>query len=372
MSGAPPPPASGLPFPFPTVRWEDDAVVLLDQTRLPGELAWRRCADVPALCQAIRELAVRGAPALGVAAAYGLALAWETARRDGAAAVAAAAALREARRQLAATRPTAVNLFWALERVGALAEAASRPAGASGAPPDPAVIGARLLAAADTILADDLARGRALGEAGAALLPDPAAVLTHCNAGGLATGGFGTALGVVYAAAAAGKRVRVYADETRPLLQGARLTAWELAARGVPVTVLCDGAAGSLLRSGAVDAVVVGADRIARNGDAANKIGTYPLAVLAARHGVPFYVAAPASTYDPEVPAGEGIAIEHRPAAEVLACAGRPAAPAGVEAYNPAFDVTPAELITAFITEIGVLRPPFPAALAPLAAARAP
>lgn len=370
MSGAGSPSAGGLPFPFPTVRWEDGAVVLLDQTRLPGELAWRRCADVPALCQAIRELAVRGAPALGVAAAYGLALAWETARRRGGAA--AAAAVREARRQLAATRPTAVNLFWALERVGALAEAAARPAAEAGAPPDPAVVGARLLAAADAILADDLARGRALGEAGAALLPDPAAVLTHCNAGGLATGGYGTALGVVYAATAAGKRVRVYADETRPLLQGARLTAWELAARGVPAIVLCDGAAGSLLRSGAVDAVVVGADRIARNGDAANKIGTYPLAVLASRHGVPFYVAAPASTYDPEVATGEEIAIEHRPAAEVLACAGRATAPAGAEAYNPAFDVTPAELITAFITEIGVLRPPFPATLAPLAAARAP
>ncbi len=352
--------APRLARPLPTVRWRDGVVVLLDQTRLPGELAWRECRDVGSLALAIRELAVRGAPAIGVAAAYGLALAWRGARARGAAPAAALAELRAARAALAATRPTAVNLFWALDRVAAVAEAAV----AAGQGGDD--VAARLVAEGDAILADDLERGRRLGEAGAALLPDPAAVLTHCNAGGLATGGYGTALGVVYAAVAAGRRVRVFADETRPLLQGARLTAWELAAAGVEVTLLCDGAAGSLLRSGRVDAVITGADRIARNGDAANKIGTYPLAVLAREHGVPFYVAAPASTFDPGCPDGAAIPVEERDPQEVLRLAGSAVAPAGVGAWNPAFDVTPARLITAFVTEAGVLRPPYPESLARL------
>ncbi len=342
-----------LPFPFPTVTWRDDAVVLIDQTRLPGALVWRTCREVPELCAAIRELAVRGAPAIGIAAAYGLALAWSRAVAAGDSPAAALARLGEARAALAATRPTAVNLFWALARQTHLAESAVA-AGADGG-----AVRAALLAQADAILADDVACGRALGEAGAALLPDPCTILTHCNAGGLATGGYGTALGVVYAAQAAGRQVRVFADETRPLLQGTRLTAWELAARGIAVTLLCDGAAGGLLRSGQIDVVIVGADRVARNGDTANKVGTYPLAVLAREHGVPFYVAAPASTFDPTATDGAAIIVEERAADEVLSLGGVKLAPAGVAAWNPAFDVTPARLVTAFFTEKGVLRPPY-------------
>jgi methylthioribose-1-phosphate isomerase len=355
-----------LTWPLPTVQWQDGAITLIDQTRLPGQLVWRSCRDVEALCLAIRELAVRGAPAIGIAAGYGLFLAWNSAVAAGKTPAGALAALEAAVRQLAATRPTAVNLVWALERVGRVAAAAC----AKGLPV--AAVGDCLHAEADAILAEDLARSRAIGTAGAALLSDPAAVLTHCNAGALATGGYGTALGVVYAALEQGKRVRVYADETRPLLQGARLTAWELLARGVEVTLLCDGAAGSLLASGRVDAVVVGADRIAGNGDSANKIGTYPLAVLARRHGVPFYVAAPVSTFDPATPDGAGIVVEERAQREVLFCSGTAVAPAGVRAWNPAFDVTPAELVTAFVTEEGVIRPPFAEALARFVAAADP
>jgi methylthioribose-1-phosphate isomerase len=358
-------PLPALPFPFPTVSYRGSAVVLIDQTRLPQTLAWRECRDLPALCTAIRELAVRGAPALGIAAAYGYLLAWDLALAGGAEAGAALAAAGAGRQLLGATRPTAVNLFWALNRMQRRAEtlvAAGREA---------AAVREALHAEADHILAEDLELCRSLGRAGAALLPDPAVVLTHCNAGGLATGGYGTALGVIYAAAEAGKRVRVFADETRPLLQGARLTAFELASQGIPVTVLCEGAAASVLRGGEVDAVITGADRIAANGDAANKIGTYPLAVMARRHGVPFYVAAPASTFDPLTADGAGIVVEERDPGEVLECRGRATAPDGVAAYNPAFDITPAELVTAFITEHGVLRPPYAASLVPvLAAAR--
>jgi methylthioribose-1-phosphate isomerase len=349
---------SSLPFPFPVVAWRDDAVVVLDQTRLPLETVFLTCADLPTLCDAIRRLAVRGAPAIGVAAAYGLALAARRAVRQGPDAPAALAAVAVARDQLAATRPTAVNLFWALDRLSARA-AALVAAGA-----DAAALADGLLAEARAVHDEDVAMCRALGRAGAALLPDGATVLTHCNAGGLATGGYGTALGVVYAARELGKAVRVFADETRPLLQGARLTAWELADQGIEVTVLCEGAAGSLLRRGVVDAVITGADRIAANGDTANKVGTYPLAVLADRHDVPFYVAAPASTFDPGTAGGGDIVIEQRAADEVLSFGGRPTAPPGVGAWNPAFDVTPAELITAFITERGVLRPPFTGSLA--------
>jgi methylthioribose-1-phosphate isomerase len=221
-----------------------------------------------------------------------------------------------------------------------------------------------LLAEARRVAAEDIAMCRRLGAAGAALLPDCATVLTHCNAGGLATAGYGTALGVIYAAREAGKAVRVFADETRPLLQGARLTAWELADQGFEVTVICDGAAGSLLRRGEIDAVITGADRIAANGDTANKVGTYPLAVLADRHDVPFYVAAPGSTFDPATAAGEAIDIEQRSPEEVHTFQGRRATPPGVLAWNPAFDVTPGDLVTAFITELGVLRPPFASSLA--------
>lgn len=347
-----------LPFPFPVVDWRDGAVRLIDQTLLPERLEFRDCRTIAALCEAVVELAVRGAPAIGCAAAWGMALSWELSLRAGRNAAAARAALSEDRDALAATRPTAVNLFWALERLDRAADAAL----AAGM--DAAAVGERLRAEAAAVREEDIALGRALGAAGAALLPDEAVVLTHCNAGGLATGGYGTALGVVYAAVEAGKRVRVFADETRPLLQGARLTAWELQARGVPVTVLCEGAAAGLLRRGGVDAVVVGADRIAANGDTANKVGTYPLALAAREHGVPFYVAAPSSTLDGACPDGAAIPVEEREPAEVLGFRDLSWAPQGVGAWNPAFDVTPAALISAIVTERGVHRPPYGASLA--------
>lgn len=304
---------SSLPFPFPVVEWRDGRVVILDQTRLPAETAFLECADVPELCDAIVRLAVRGAPAIGVAAAYGLALAAHRAAAAGLGGQAALAAVAQARAQLAATRPTAVNLFWALERCGGRASALAAAGGG------PRELAEGLLDEARRVHAEDIDMCRRLGAAGAALLPDCATVLTHCNAGGLATGGYGTALGVIYAAREAGKVVRVYADETRPLLQGARLTAWELADQGFEVTVLCEGAAGSLLRSGRIDAVITGADRIAANGDTANKVGTYPLAVLADRHDVPFHVAAPASTFDPATPDGDASSSS---SAEPARCSG--------------------------------------------------
>lgn len=353
---------TALPFPFPVVRWDQQAVVLIDQTLLPDQLAWRRCRDIPALCGAIRELAVRGAPAIGVAAGFGLALSWRLHAAAGASPADILPRFQEDRRQLAATRPTAVNLFWALDRVAALAErlAAARH--------DPGEIAAALLAEAQAILDQDIAMCRAMGRAGQELLPDFATVLTHCNAGGLATGGYGTAVGVVFAAKEAGKTLRVFADETRPLLQGARLTAWELVNQGIDVQVICDSAAATLLAQGKIDAVITGADRVAANGDAANKIGTYPLAVLADRHGVPFYIAAPASTFDPGTACGRDIVIEERDPAEVQEFRGLRVTPEGAGAWNPAFDVTPNDLITAFITEHGVLRPPFRQNLAPVLA----
>lgn len=354
---------TSLPFPFPVVAWDDDEVVLIDQTLLPEQLAWRRCADIPSLCRAIVELAVRGAPAIGVAAAFGLRLAWQLARREvGDDVPRLLPVFQSYAADLAATRPTAVNLFWALDRCGGLAERmATRGRSA-------AEIGSALLAEAQAVRDEDVAMCRTMGIAGAALLPDFATVLTHCNAGGLATGGYGTAVGVIYAARAAGKTLRVFADETRPLLQGARLTAWELVNQGVDVTVLCDAAAATALRQGKIDAVITGADRVAANGDAANKIGTYPLAVLADRHDVPFYIAAPASTFDPRTRNGDGICIEERDPDEVHRWRDLRTTPVGAHAWNPAFDVTPAALITAFITEHGVLRPPYGESLAPVLA----
>ncbi len=342
-----------LPFPFPVAAWTGASVRLIDQTRLPVELVFRDCRTIDELGEAIRVLAVRGAPAIGVAAAYGLVLSWHLGVAAGEDLPALGRGLDRDREALAATRPTAVNLFWALRRVHDAAVAAL----ASGA--DTATVGETLLREARTIHDEDIAMGRALGRAGEALLPDEGAVLTHCNAGGLATAGYGTALGVVYAATEAGKRIHVYADETRPLLQGARLTAWELQNQGIPVTVLPDVAAATLLRQGRVDAVITGADRIAANGDAANKIGTYPLAVLARRHGVPFYVAAPSSTIDPDTATGDEIEIEQRHPDEIHGHRGERFTPEGVAAFNPAFDVTPAELITAIITESGVVKPPY-------------
>ena len=351
-----------LPFPFPVVTWDEGAVVLIDQTLLPDRVEFRRCGDIPSLCRAIVELCVRGAPAIGVAAAHGLALSWRLAMAAGGTTTDMLARLEADRATLAATRPTAVNLFWALDRSGALAAKLVADGRDSGE------IAAELLAEAGRIRDEDVAMCRAMGRAGAELLPDYATVLTHCNAGGLATGGYGTALGVVFAAKEMGKTIRVFADETRPLLQGARLTAWEMADQGIEVTVIPDSAAATVLRRGMIDAVITGADRVAANGDAANKVGTYPLAVMANRHEVPFYVAAPASTFDPGTPTGEGIEIEMRDPDEVHRFAGVRATPEGVQALNPAFDVTPASLVTAFITEHGVLRPPFASSLAPVLA----
>jgi len=349
----------------PTVAWIEDAagpaVRLIDQTRLPGELVLLDCRSVEQLCEAIHSLQVRGAPALGCTGALGLVLAAHLHPGDDAEGL--LAALDQAREALGATRPTAVNLSWALDRVMAVADLA-------------AVVGVsrirdRVFHEAQEIVADDLERCRAIGRHGAELLPAVGKVLTHCNAGALACAGYGTALGVIRAAREAGKELHVWVDETRPLLQGARLTAWELQAEGIPCTVICDGAAAHLLSQGRVDCVVVGADRLAANGDVANKIGTYGLALAAAAHGVPFYVAAPLSTCDPATATGADIPLEERSPEEITLVAGRlaePITPRGVPAYNPAFDVTPARLVTAVVTEQGVARPPYQQSLAGLLA----
>jgi methylthioribose-1-phosphate isomerase len=319
-----------------------DTVRVLDQRRLPEVEAWLSLDGAEAVAGAIRAMAVRGAPAIGVAAAYAIAC---EARRG-----AGPTRLREVAEMLLHARPTAVNLAWALRRM-------SRRLG----------LGAQeILAEAHAIRNEDEAGCRRIGELGAPLLPPGARVLTHCNAGALATAGYGTALGIVRAAHAAGNRLQVLADETRPFLQGARLTAWELRRDGIPVTLITDGMGGWLMAQGEVTCVVVGADRIAANGDVANKIGTYPLAVLAAHHSLPFYVAAPFSTVDLATPDGKAIPIEERDEAEVLTFAGRRIAPEGVPARYPAFDVTPASLITAIVTERGLVRPPFEESLAAL------
>lgn len=319
---------------------------LLDQTLLPGETQTIDCRTVEQVVEAIRSLRVRGAPAIGVAAAYGVVLGVRDVTADRAE---FQERLRSTMEQLGASRPTAVNLFWALERQRKRVE--RMPDGA------PVEIVCALLAEARAIEAEDRAMCAAIGRNGAELLKDGDAVLTHCNAGALATAGDGTALAVIYAAVAAGKRVRVFADETRPLLQGARLTTWELVQRGVQVTLLCDSMAAVVMRQRRIHAVLVGADRIAANGDTANKIGTYSLACLAKTHGIPFYVAAPSSTFDLALPHGELIPIEQRSPQEITHTFGRQIAPDGIEVFNPAFDVTPAELITAIITERGVIRP---------------
>jgi len=341
---------------FRTVEWVAQhppalvpgTVRLLDQTRLPLEVAYLDTADVRAVWTAIRTLQVRGAPAIGVAAAMGVAVAAQAA--EGAAADVVRAAGRAAD-HLATARPTAVNLFWALDRMQAVAR---RGAGLGAAD-----LKERLAREAVAIRDEDAAMCRAIGEHGARLLRDGDTVLTHCNAGALATAELGTALAPVYVCREQGKRVAVIADETRPLLQGARLTAWELAQAGVDVTLICDNTAAQVMRAGRVQAVLVGADRIAANGDAANKVGTYGVAVLARAHGVPFYVLAPTSTFDPATPCGARIPIETRAAEEVTEGFGRRTAPQGVKVYSPAFDVTPAELITAIVCEQGILRPPY-------------
>jgi methylthioribose-1-phosphate isomerase len=330
-----------------------DHVEILDQRRLPSRVRYLRLRSGEEVARAIEQMAVRGAPAIGVAAAMGVAI-----ELQGAPDPEIADRLERVCARLARTRPTAVNLTWSLRRM----ESHLRALLAAGAPPEKLRDEARSLAL--RIQAEDEATCRAIGDAGEALLPEGARVLTHCNAGALATAGYGTALGVVRSAARKGKLVRVLACETRPFLQGARLTAWELKQEGIPVVLITDSMAGALMGRGEIDSVVVGADRIAANGDVANKVGTYTHAVLSRRHGIPFYVAAPLSTVDLSTATGAEIPIEHRDPDEVLTLAGRRIAPRGVEALHPAFDVTPAELVTAIVTERGVLLPPFGPSLA--------
>ena len=334
-----------------TLRWVGDGdghLRLIDQTRLPVELVEVECRDVQTVWEAIKMLRVRGAPAIGIAAAYGVCLGMQAVA--GADEAAFFARLEEATHYLAASRPTAVNLFWALQRMDRTAREARGKRATS-------QIAADLLAEARRIHEEDRQICRAIGRHGAELLADGQGVLTHCNAGGLATADYGTALAVFFAAAESGKRLHVYADETRPLLQGARLTTWELQQRGIEVTLICDSMAAQVMREGRVQAVVTGADRIAANGDAANKIGTYGVALLAAAHGIPFYVAAPTSTFDLSLPSGDEIPIEQRDPREITHGFGRQTAPDGIDVYNPAFDVTPAKLIEALICEKGVIQP---------------
>jgi methylthioribose-1-phosphate isomerase len=333
------------------VRWRGDAVVILDQRSLPHREEYLECRAVEEIAAAIRDMAVRGAPVLGVTAAYGVALAAATAAGRGLDPVDVLEQARRAGEALKSTRPTAVNIAWA---VGRVLEAAAMEQGSAGSR-----LADVLLAEARRIEDEDAEACTAIGAAGAELIPDPANVLTHCNTGMLCTAGIGTAQGVILTAHRAGKRVHVWVDETRPVLQGARLTAWELGRLGVPRTLVADGAAGSLLAGGKVDVVIVGADRVARNGDVANKIGTYPLAVVARRHGIPFYVAAPASTVDLTTASGTEIVVEERDPAEVTAPFGVQVASPGTPAANPAFDVTPGVLVSAIVTERGVIRPPF-------------
>ena len=344
-----------------TMTWHGDRLTLLDQTRLPHEVVAVTCLDDGEVAEAIRDMVVRGAPAIGVAAAFGVALgARAVAERPR---VEALAAIAQAIARLRATRPTAVNLFWALERMCRTAE---------GTPGDGAVLAEVLAAEAVAMHDEDIATNRAIGRHGLAAVPEVANVLTHCNAGALATVDYGTALGVLRAAHEAGRRLHVWVDETRPYLQGARLTAWELVEEGIPATLICDNMAGHFMARGQVDLVVVGADRIAANGDVANKIGTYAVAVLARHHGIPFYVAAPVSTIDASIPDGRDIPIEERGGEEVTHFRGVSVAPTGMRVANPSFDVTPAELITGIITERGILRPPFGPAIRALFEAEAP
>ncbi|HET7621678.1 MAG TPA: S-methyl-5-thioribose-1-phosphate isomerase [Gemmatimonadaceae bacterium] len=332
------------------VRWSPDghAVRIIDQTLLPERFEERDLRALDEICESIQTLRVRGAPAIGVAAAMGLAVSLLPCAALPASELRTRA--REHAERLAATRPTAVNLSWALGRMLARLDATGDDSGS---------ILVAMRDEATALLEEDRAMCRRIGEHALELIPDGARVLTHCNAGALATAGTGTALAPIYLAVERGRSVRVYADETRPLLQGSRLTAWELERAGIPVTVIVDSAAGSIMAAGKVDLVMVGADRIAANGDAANKIGSYSLAVLAARHGIPFYVAAPESTLDPSLRAGSEIVIEQRSRREIAAGFGRTTLPEGVEVENPAFDVIPAELITAIVTDGGVHRAPY-------------
>jgi methylthioribose-1-phosphate isomerase len=344
---------------FKTIEWTEEGVRMIDQTLLPAQEVYRTYADYRGVAEAIRSMVIRGAPAIGVAAAMGVALAVKNS------AATSAEALRgdfeSAARTISETRPTAVNLFWALERMRRVFETTLDATGEDVERIRTAK--ARLVQEAQRMLAEDIAANEAMGRAGATLLPDRGTILTHCNAGALATGGYGTALGVIRAAVEAGKQIQVFADETRPFLQGARLTAWELARDGIPVTLITDNMAGHFMKAGEIAAVIVGADRIAANGDVANKIGTYSVAVLARENGIPFYVAAPLSTIDLKLTSGEQIPIEERSAREVTHLAGVRIAPEDVEARHPAFDVTPHRYVTAIVTERGIAREPYTVSL---------
>jgi methylthioribose-1-phosphate isomerase len=337
-----------MPSSFETLRWRDGAIEMLDQRALPERQVYLSFDSAAAVAGAIRDMVVRGAPAIGCAAAYGVAV--EAKRISGETRAQFETAMDAAFETLKASRPTAVNLFWAIERMKTRLQASS-----STTVPDSA---SALLDEAHVMCREDVTLNRRMGVHGAALLPERSRVLTHCNAGALATAGHGTALGVIRSAIEAGKHVAVYADETRPFLQGARLTAWELQQDRIPVTLIADNAAGFLMSRGNIDAVIVGADRVAANGDVANKIGTYQVAVMAHRHGIPFYVACPLSTIDLAIASGADIPIEERAAEEVLGYREMRWAPVGTDVMNPVFDVTPAELVTALITEEGVVRAP--------------
>jgi methylthioribose-1-phosphate isomerase len=332
-----------------TIQWTDTGVVMIDQTRLPREEVYLTCTDHVQVAEAIRSMVIRGAPAIGVAAAMGIALGMRQAQ--------SASQFDDVCETIRRTRPTAVNLFWAIERM-------RRVFNESG--DDLTTIRERLIAEAIQIRLEDIAINECIGKNGAALIPDGKTVLTHCNAGALATAGYGTALGVIRAAVASGKKIDVFADETRPFLQGARLTVWELQHDNIPATLITDNMAGHFLHSGRIGCVVVGADRIASNGDVANKIGTYSVAVLAKENNVPFYVAAPISTLDLSLASGDEIPIEQRSAAEVTHVHGVPVAPEGTQVANPAFDVTPNRYVTAIITERGVARAPYTESLGKL------
>ena len=343
---------------LPTIAREADVVVMIDQRKLPSQEVYVRCKTAPEVARAIKTMVIRGAPAIGVAAAMGIALGMRKSKATGTQKF--AAEFHKICELMASTRPTAVNLFWAIERMKkTFAEAAH-----GGASVDE--IKQRLEVEAQKIHDEDVASCRAMGTHGATLVPESARILTHCNAGALATAGYGTALGVIRAAAEAGKRIAVLADETRPFLQGARLTAWELVKDGIDTTVITDNMAGAMMRLGNVDLVVVGADRIAANGDVANKIGTYAVAVLAKEHGIPFYVAAPISTVDLNTPDGTRIPIEERNDREVTHVGSSRLTPEGARIRNPAFDVTPSKYVTAIITERGIARAPYEESLARL------
>ena len=340
-----------------TLEWTNSGVRFIDQTKLPTEEVYVTCGTYQEVATAIRDMVVRGAPAIGVAAAMGIALGVQQSTAKDAASL--RPELDQITKTMGATRPTAVNLFWAIRRMTEKFESVAQRSMAE--------IKSALVREAQQMYVEDIAANEAMGRHGAALMPAAGGVLTHCNAGGLATCGYGTALGVIRAAVAAGKKIHVYADETRPFLQGARLTAWELMKDGIPTTVIADNMAGAMMSQGKVKAVVVGADRVAANGDVANKIGTYTVAVLAKEHGIPFYVAAPWSTVDMNTPSGDQIPIEQRSPREVTHHAGKQMTPDGVLVENPAFDVTPAKHVTAIITERGIARAPYSESLHELA-----